>query len=69
MSGQGGMKDKDTERLLAKIEKGTAPDLDDIRRLAGIVRQQQARIAALERRPGPPLEGTGPLPLERKEAP
>jgi hypothetical protein len=67
MSGQGGLKDKDTERLLARIEGRVAPDLTDIQRLARIVRQQQARIAALERqRPGPPLEGTAPLPLERK---
>lgn len=65
------MKDKDTDRLLATIEKGSAPDLDDIRRLAGIVRQQEARIADLERlhpTAGRPLEGTAPLPLERRGA-
>lgn len=39
--------------------------------LIKVVRDQQARIVALERihpTAGIPLEGTGPLPLERKGA-
>lgn len=67
-----GSEDTTIERLLAKVEGRIAPDLTDIQRLATIIRRQQAQIAALEAaRPahGLPLEGTGPLPLERKEAP
>lgn len=74
------MTDATTAQLLAEAERlgesglGIMGDAGRdaqraVLRLTEVIRRQQAQIAALEaaRAPhGPPLEGTGPLPLERK---
>lgn len=77
-AGTGGVKDKDIDQLLitataclVEARQGSTPTpallQESLEALVQVVGRQQARIAALERqRPGPPLEGTGPLPLERK---
>ncbi len=52
----------------AKLERvsPTAP-IALLRAIIDTINEQDKRIAALERpRPRKPLEGTGPLPLERK---
>lgn len=73
------MTDETTAQLLDQAEKWLKEDFHaiegepyfygSIASLIKAIRRQDARIAALEaaRAPhGPPLEGTGPLPLERK---
>lgn len=71
-AGQGGV-DKTAQQLLAEAKhwngRCISPESLAIARLLAVVENQQARIAALEAaRPahGLPLEGTGPLPLERR---
>lgn len=76
-AGAGGVK-KTTEQLLieataclVEARQGSTPTpallQESLEALVQVVGRQDTRIAALERqRPGLPLEGTGPLPLERK---
>lgn len=68
------MNEKMAEQRLGEaknwIGRCVSPESLAIDALLAVVRDQQARIAALEAARAPhglPLEGTGPLPLERKQ--